>query len=946
MPTGSGKSAVIGSVLADPGDALTGRPVLVLAPWRTLAKQLRADVQERVWTNLGVQRPAGLPRVVGVRSAADFVQSDHGPDAEPLIHVTTMAMALEIYKRVDLDPTEMGSLFANFAAVVVDECHYEPAPTWSEAVRATGLPTCLLTATPFRNDNRFFDLDEKARYRYSHADAVEDNVLRQPVFERLERGGSERDFVAGLLKRLRRLSPAKADRVIVRCGNRASVEAVVAALHNAGEKAVGFHETFEHSARDRGLWRSVPAPDDRPDVRFWVHQHKLTEGFDDPSVVVLAVYDGFGSDRARVQQIGRVLRNPSRTDNAKAWVLSPDDEMQRAWERYLTFDAGEAPRSMATDPAGVEALLAAQPETFYWERLFRERFDLHDESAWTHVKYRLSASLRLPHETPDLDVLAQMVRTDHVARDQRVLSIGAPNADSRVILYLSVGNSPVLRTGAFVEMTLGYTVLHWDGTRLFVSDSGSSVPESVRASSTPVDARSLVGLLPTGSRISDISLANNDLGQWSLRSRSLSAFDLGRIASEIGGSTYGYATAEGHLQIDGDRVSRYTGVRNARVTDRRKSEGSFGDLSDWFKEIGSALDEGQAPAAAIDRYATPVTPPADPKPAHVLLDVDPGNFEGIDGKSTLRIDSYGEEVSDDGTFRIVLNEEAVAVHIAWNSTTRRFELGSAARVPFRSVSGSRDVFWQDVVREQSIRVATTGGLVYTNGNFWSLASRDRGAALGLLSVLTEHDGLGAVLSEKGPVDAAGRWSRETAFGLLDLDLLPDALGSEATILCTDMGTEIADFVGFNDSKVILAHAKSKKADEASRISASALHEVVSQAIKNMKYLSVGNTDAPYTDTWARRWNGGPLGTADRLRLGHRSRQGSTYWKRVDAVVQSHATEREVWLVLGASLSKKALTAELKKATPKPVAVQVHALLNSAWSAAQQCGVRLRIYCSP
>lgn len=49
--------------------------------------------------------------------------------------------------------------------------------------------------------------------------------------------------------------------------------------------------------------------------------------------------------------------------------------MEQAWRRYERFDAGEAPRSMATDPAGVEALLSAQPETVYWDRLFREKFD-------------------------------------------------------------------------------------------------------------------------------------------------------------------------------------------------------------------------------------------------------------------------------------------------------------------------------------------------------------------------------------------------------------------------------------------------------------------------------------------------------------------------------------------------------------------------------------------
>lgn len=888
--------------------------------------------------------PSTLPQVVRVRSAADFVAKNRV--AGRRVYVTTMAMALEIYRSVGRDPIEMGSLFVDFDAVIVDECHYEPAPTWSEAVRATGLPTCLLTATPFRNDNRYFDLDEEAQYRYSHAQAVADRIVRRPQFEQLERGRTEREFALALLQRLERLRVNEGDRVIVRCGDRAAVDAMTQALRESGQTAVGFHETFGPGDRARGLLRSVPAPEDRPDVRFLVHQHKLTEGFDDPSVTILAVYDGFGSDRARVQQVGRVLRNPSRATGAKAWVIATDDQMARAWTRYERFDEGEAPRSMATDPAGIEALLAAQPETFYWDRLFRERFDLHDQDAWTHVKFKFSASIRTLPEVPDLDHLAETVREDHLDRDRRVLSVGAPNAASRVVLHLSVENSPVLRTGAFVEMTLGYTVLHWDGKRLFVADSTSSVPKSLRDMSDPIGAKSLIGLLPEGARVSDVSLSNNDLSRWSLRTRSLGAFDLASIASEIGDTTFGYATAEGHLVVGDDQVTRYTGVRNARVTDRRKTEGAFEDLAQCFEEIGSNLDASQKPARAIDRYASPVSPPSAPQAAHVLLDIDPDHFEGLTDSKPMVVDLYGGEVDNMGNFPIVVNGKDIKVHIAWSRVLRRFELASSEPIPFRARSGIRSAFWQEVNREQTVRVATPDGLVYTNGNFWSLERRGGVASSGLLSVLTGHPELATLNAEKGPVDADGKWSRESAFGLIDLDYLPAAFGRDPTIICTDLGTEIADFVGFTDAKVIFVHAKSKSAAKKSTISASALHEVVSQAVKNLRYLTIGNTDEPHTGPLAGTWRGGAHGNAPRLRAGTSASNGRGNWRRINGVVQSHNAEREVWLVLGASLSKSALGRELNKSKPSAVAVQAHALLNSAWTATQQCGVRLRILCSP
>ncbi|MEV8149141.1 hypothetical protein AB0O52_13515 [Arthrobacter sp. NPDC080073] len=224
---------------------------------------------------------------------------------------------------------------------------------------------------------------------------------------------------------------------------------------------------------------------------------------------------------------------------------------------------------------------------------------------------------------------------------------------------------------------------------------------------------------------------------------------------------------------------------------------------------------------------------------------------------------------------------------------------------------------------------------------------------GLLSILETREELSNVVGEKGHADGAGPWPSDTVFGQIDDVLLPQALGTESTVLCTDLGSEIADFVGFNEAKVVFAHAKSKKEMKPSRISGAALHDVVSQATKSLRFLTIGNQDRPATKYWADDWSiqprsgskATPLGPAKRLRRGAAQTTGEAYWDQVDAIIQSHAAEREVWLVLGACLSKSALSDELAKENPKPVALQVHALLTAAWSAAQQCGIRLRVFCS-
>ncbi|WP_461189879.1 DEAD/DEAH box helicase [Arthrobacter sp. Z4-13] len=952
MPTGSGKSAVIASLVASTEVGGKKQSALVVTPWSGLTRQILEDIDDRVWQRLEQKRPENLARVEAVRSAAAFIAEMQSQELrEPKVYVTTLAMVLQIYKTVGNDSTQMASLFQGFATVVVDECHYEPAPGWSRAVRATGLPICLFTATPFRNDNRMFVLDEDAHYRYSHLQAVKDRVLREPTFLITRETASVSDYVDDLLGHIAE-KVTEGERVIVRCGNRASVEAVARTLSAKGRTVVAVHEAFVHDEAAPYLRRSVPAPSGRPDAQFLVHQHKLTEGFDDPSVKVLAVYEGFGNDRSRIQQVGRILRNPTRAEDTSAFVLSADATMQEAWERYRKFDAGDDPKSVATDPAGVAELLDAQPEIFYWDRLFREQADLRADEAWKEIKFRLSTSIRRPIGAFGLDSFAKQVEDDLACNDRQILSTGSPDEDTRVFLHLSVRNSPILREAAFVEMALGYTVLHWNGEHLFVSDS-DGLPESVRSHTISVGAGALVGLLPSDSTVTSMSLTNNDLSDWSVRSRSLSARDVALVAAEVGDSTFGYSTASGTLVIEGNKVGRYTGVKNGRVSDSRSSKGHYPELRAWFDELSVALQREDPPASAIARYGLPVTISDPPIAAHVLLDLAQHTFEPLEeGGDPLVIDCSGG-VAEHGQFEVEINGSPIDVSIRWDSALSRFELSSARSVPYRSTIDPRSTFWQFVTREQLVKVATAGGLVYSNRNFWSMKRRNSSSPDGLLSILETSEELSNVVGEKGHADGAGPWPSDTVFGQIDDVLLPQALGTESTVLCTDLGSEIADFVGFNEAKVVFAHAKSKKEMKPSRISGAALHDVVSQATKSLRFLTIGNQDRPATKYWADDWSiqprsgskATPLGPAKRLRRGAAQTTGEAYWDQVDAIIQSHAAEREVWLVLGACLSKSALSDELAKENPKPVALQVHALLTAAWSAAQQCGIRLRVFCS-
>ena len=90
--------------------------------------------------------------------------------------------------------------------------------------------------------------------------------------------------------------------------------------------------------------------------------------------------------------------------------------------------------------------------------------------------------------------------------------------------------------------------------------------------------------------------------------------------------------------------------------------------------------------------------------------------------------------------------------------------------------------------------------------------------------------LKSALSEKGNVvSASSSFDKTSLFGIIE-----STISSEQYLLCDDFGDEWADYIGFTPNKTIrFYHAKSSS----KKYSASAFHDLVSQAIKN-----IGNFD--------------------------------------------------------------------------------------------------------
>ncbi|MBK7962434.1 MAG: hypothetical protein IPK04_15360 [Bdellovibrionales bacterium] len=150
-------------------------------------------------------------------------------------------------------------------------------------------------------------------------------------------------------------------------------------------------------------------------------------------------------------------------------------------------------------------------------------------------------------------------------------------------------------------------------------------------------------------------------------------------------------------------------------------------------------------------------------------------------------------------------------------------------------------------------------------------------------------------------------------------------GSPDLMICDDMNTESADFffADRNKKKVVFIHAKALPEGKGGKISAKKMQEVISQAGKNLRYLSKFGNEAPkHINRWGvEAWSAKDVtGTVkNRIRIPSNKNDQPTAqvaWQQVRTILKHPESSPEVWLVVGNTLCKQAFLDDLKNNSPK------------------------------
>ncbi|MDC5388459.1 restriction endonuclease subunit R, partial [Acinetobacter baumannii] len=177
------------------------------------------------------------------------------------------------------------------------------------------------------------------------------------------------------------------------------------------------------------------------------------------------------------------------------------------------------------------------------------------------------------------------------------------------------------------------------------------------------------------------------------------------------------------------------------------------------------------------------------------------------------------------------------------------------------------------------------------------------------------------------------------------------------MLCTDMGTEPADFILSSKDRVIFVHVKCGDSSKSPQSSAGALCLVGGQALKNLHFL-LNNSPSKYGNitnirgAWpAPEGNGNGVCLDSRIRLFNKTFNLSHSLDDVIETIDERRIDprvrKEIWLVIGNAFSYKHFMSQLNSpSTAKAETVQAYQLLDTWFSQTSSHDVDMKIFVSP
>lgn len=530
-----------------------------------------------------------------------------------------------------------------------------------------------------------------------------------------------------------------------------------------------------------------------------------------------------------------------------------------------------------------------------------------------------------------------------------------------------------------VERVYGYVLIVEHGPYIAVFKSGLDLPSAFKTAHLGKVANERIerAIARQDAVFEKLRLRNMSISPLALRSKSLEARDLENTVATSSASRF---IPQAYSVRRGDGVYSATPT-TGRISQRADRSGVEAIVA-WAIQISELLqaDDG-AVAGFIRGFARPIeltTLPADIRPTFVGIDtmgLADRLFNADDGVRLVREGANGvEELLQaeaeavlsalEPAFPVVRRRRLLEVraedgvtHIATlrigatRIGLRKLDVPQIAGISVEkrslplgeddnAVSLSRYLDREDLFTILFSDLA----LAYIDGALF----RDEALAGGgsaLLARVQVDPSLAHTTSEKGDFTVG---QLEFAQNCVFRSVVDTIANGDDVLLCDDLGDEWADFIGVStqSSPKMISFYHAKHGNQS--LSASAFHESVGQAIKNLGRMGLPADMLPQKLTgWANRYrNNGVQTDIARMIRGGTSQEIS---EKLDAVRAAPDALQRVFIVTS-SLSRAqvegVLTDVVQGTAPSPHFVQLYWLLMSYFSACVEMGVQGYVVCRP
>jgi superfamily II DNA or RNA helicase len=973
LPTGAGKSGVICTL----SHVSKHERVLILCHRRAVCDQL---IKQLSGSFFNLVAPDETIPEKSVFSTVDSTENSG-------IYVSTFQ------KLQSMEADDLQVLKNNIDLLIIDEGHAEPSPLWSQIARGLGAHKIIITATPYRNDLFQFDINPASSYVFTFEKALDDEVLVEPDFSIVSRN----ELVARVTEQLQRQLGTKC---IVKCKEFSDVEEYVD-LFSRTLKTLGIHDRY--SGDDRKNVKSIVSKKiAESDWDVIVHQRKLDEGVDIPQAKTLVLTYPVSSGRELVQTVGRVVRL---YENTTASVIEVGTESnKRMWENYREFDTyisgnHSAKKFLSSlDTAGlIDSYLSAFPDVSYFESGYKRKFDLKSFDPEQSLKIPLASVCFV--QKRDGFTLESMMDAMYwfFSRKGELVDPRSNLFGANLLLSISFNNSKFLKDELFFEPSFEVFLAKEVGDYVAIFDSRSRdfSYEKDFLLGAAVDVDKLLNLANRSdvTRTKEAHTRTVNTANSRPEGISLKGVDLEKMAGPQGNSSYALTTlkVDNINKQDKKESSYYLGVGSGRVSDQKKRNFSLEELCSWIDDVEQALGTTRRKNSQfISSYAKPLNEVPTEDPVSVLIDL-------TDQQSELFIFREGEVSKLENSFILFSYANGIAPLPGVDAYKVSLEYDDKEEVLlFRSdedilysfdegaaLDGDADKSLLDLFNKSSMKVLYHNGLSYLNGDFYRITlpselaedftdSKMAGSIFPLPELqnpnFTEKD-IEAVTSDGFGANSIFwlidqlKSSGNPNSTLDDLGVFHNYIPDIDLLLCTDMGTEPADFIIASPTKLAFVHVKCSKTN-APRSSAGAIAEVGGQALKNMEMLIshdrelmpanrgrlTGYWPSPDTDNAMK----------ERLRLF----EGEQFENANDDEVlredkleeslalialrrQSAAVKKEIWIVVGNGFSRSHFVEQMAQGRDAVgESLQAFQLLDSWMANCASFDVDLKLFVSP